>query len=86
MSFFNKKNKGSVDGIIKTIESRTGCKVTSYQKSKKDFNDGSLDMPEPGMGSIQKVTPGYVINVKLDDGSRKVYHSDLSGNNLKEKV
>lgn len=86
MKLFN-KNK-DVSNIITEIENKTGCKVVWHKESKRDFNDSSLGLPEPGMKYIQVITPGYIINVKLKCGSdeyKKVYHSNLEGSILKEK-
>jgi len=81
------KNK-DISNIITKIEERTGCKVVQHSERKRDFNDSSLGIQEPGMNYIQVITPGYVIDVKLKCGSneyKKIYHSNLEGSILKER-
>lgn len=78
-----------IDNIIKAIENKTGYEVIGHSATKKQFNDSSLGLPKPGHFYMQVITPGYVIDVKLKDGSgkehKKTYHSNLEGSILKEK-
>ena len=86
MKLFGKNE--DISNIITEIENMTGCKVVQHKEKRKDFDNSSLGIEEPGENYMQVITPGYIINVKLKCGSdeyKKVYHSNLEGSILKEK-
>jgi hypothetical protein len=40
-----------------------------------EFPDASLGVPEPGKTYAQVVTPGYIVELLLEDGQTYEYHA-----------
>ena len=59
----------------RTGEDRFGAKMKSVERV--DWNDASLGNPEPGMGYIQVITPGFKL-VLESEGEFHTYHTGLN--------
>ena len=78
----------SIKDVIRAIETETGYKVVRHSYEQRDFPDTGLGLNRRGEFAAQMITPGYVVDVTLQDGQGKVskrrYHSDLEGSLLRE--
>jgi hypothetical protein len=59
-------------------------RVSFLSIERTEFPDGCLDLPEQDEACTQVITPGFLIVVEID-GQRFVFHSDESGQNIRQE-
>jgi hypothetical protein len=71
-----------VEAVIDDVVRRTGADpatVEVVEAAEREWSDGSLGCPEPGMAYTQAIVDGYQVVVEVD-GTRYDYRAASSGN------